>query len=361
MTLRFGARLGPYEILGQLGAGGMGEVYRTRDARLGREVAVKLISERITDDPKALARFEREARAVAALSHPNILSIFVFGHEGDITYAVMELLEGETLQQRLTQGSLPASKAVELASQIAKALAAAHEKGIVHRDLKPANIFLTKSGHVKILDFGLARVNEPPASGDERLSAEMTVETPTRPGAVMGTIGHMSPEQARGLPADTRSDIFAFGVVLYEMLSGQRAFCGNTASDTLAAILIRDPIPSPRRRLPASTAWFDGAWRSTPRTASPRPTTWPWRWNRFPPSAPPPSRRRQPSAQDGTCPPWPPVCWRSVPWPSCWRWTPEGCGRGGSVGPRGPPSAPSPSCRWPTSRTTPGRSSFPTE
>ena len=223
----------------------MGEVYRARDSRLAREVAIKVIAEKLSEDARALARFEREARAVAALNHPNVLSIHDYGHEGDITYAVMELLEGETLQQRLIKGRLPASKAFDIGKQIAKGLAAAHAKGIVHRDLKPANVFLSDEDHVKILDFGLARTAEPPLGTGGPLSEQVTAEAPTRSGLVLGTIGYMAPEQARGQPADGRSDIFAFGVVLYEMLSGRRAFLGDTASDTLAAILMKDPDPLP--------------------------------------------------------------------------------------------------------------------
>ncbi len=240
MTLAPGTRLGPYEILAPLGAGGMGEVFRARDTRLGREVAVKVLPARLAGDSDALSRFEREAKAVAALSHPNILALHDFGHEGSVAYAVMELLEGETLQQALSSGSLPSRKALSYGTQIALGLAAAHEKGIVHRDLKPDNVFVTRDEHVKILDFGLAKPGA--ALPDGRLATQSpTVSGFTEPGAVMGTVGYMSPEQVRGLPVDSRSDIFSFGTVLYEMLAGRRAFARETAAETMTAILREEP------------------------------------------------------------------------------------------------------------------------
>jgi serine/threonine protein kinase len=232
-----GTRLGPYEILSLLGAGGMGEVYRARDTRLNRDVAVKVLPRSLVQSPAALARFEREAQAVAALSHPNILAIHDFGKEGDVVYAVAELLQGQTLQERLTEGALSQRKAVEIALAIAHGLSAAHEKGIVHRDLKPANVFLTREGSVKLLDFGLAKVMAPPLASPDA----PTVHPATEPGVVMGTVGYMSPEQVRGKPLDYRSDIFSFGAILYEMLSGQRAFRGDSAADTMAAILNAEP------------------------------------------------------------------------------------------------------------------------
>jgi Tol biopolymer transport system component len=239
VTLASGSRLGPYEILSPLGAGGMGEVYRARDAKLQRDVAVKVLPERVASDPEALARFEREARAVAAISHPNILAIHDFGKEGSVTYAVTELLEGETLRAALSGGPLPVRKATDYAVQIARGLAAAHEKGIVHRDVKPDNVFVTRDGRVKILDFGLARPTAAPAAKDDTHSP--TVTSHTEPGAVLGTVGYMSPEQVKGQPIDGRSDIFSFGAVLYEMLAGRRAFQGGSQAETMAAILQRDP------------------------------------------------------------------------------------------------------------------------
>ena len=248
MTLAAGSRLGPYEILAPLGSGGMGEVYRARDGKLGREVAVKVLPARLTADPEALSRFEREARAVAALSHPNILSIFDFGVHGETVYAVMELLEGGTLRERLSSGAVPPRKAVEYGVQIAHGLAAAHERGIVHRDLKPENLFVTGDGRVKILDFGLAKRAEPAAA--EGQTNTPTVASGTEPGTVMGTVGYMSPEQVRGKPADARSDLFSFGAILYEMLSGERAFRGDSAVETMNAILTKD-IPELGPEIPS--------------------------------------------------------------------------------------------------------------
>ena len=243
MTLAAGSRLGPYEILSPIGAGGMGEVYRARDTRLKRDVAIKVLPESVAADPARLARFEREAQAVAALSHSNILSIFDFGKEGAVVYAVTELLDGETLRDRLETGPIEIRRAVEFGVQIAKGLAAAHEKGIVHRDLKPENIFVTRDGGIKILDFGLARETAAPAAlGESALpTAEASEKSLTEPGTVLGTIQYMAPEQIRGLPLDHRADLFAFGAVLYEMLSGRRAFRRATPADTAAAILSQEP------------------------------------------------------------------------------------------------------------------------
>ena len=238
MPLSSGTRLGPYEILAPLGAGGMGEVYRARDTKLNREVAIKVLPQSLAADPVSLARFEREAKAVAALSHPNILAIHDFGSADGQVYAVMELLNGQTLGQRLAAGPLPQRKAIEIGREIALGLAAAHEKGIVHRDLKPGNLFLTRDGRVKILDFGLARqITLASAEGAD----PSTVTLQTEPGTILGTVGYMSPEQLRGQPADARSDLFSFGAVLYEMLSGRRAFLGETAIETMNAILKDDP------------------------------------------------------------------------------------------------------------------------
>jgi serine/threonine protein kinase/tetratricopeptide (TPR) repeat protein len=239
LPLTPGSRLGPYEILAPLGAGGMGEVYRAHDTRLGRDVAIKVLPSHLTDSPDVLARFEREARAVAALSHPNILSIFDFGSHDGVAYAVTELLEGETLRDKLHAGSITQKEAVDSAVQIAKGLSGAHERGVVHRDLKPENLFVTKGGHLKILDFGLAKRDEPVAPGEATRAP--TVSGLTQPGTVMGTVGCMSPEQVRGLAVDHRSDIFSFGAILYEMLSGQRAFQRGTPADTMSAILKEEP------------------------------------------------------------------------------------------------------------------------
>jgi len=251
MLLTSGTRLGPYEILAPLGAGGMGEVYRARDTKLGREVAVKVLPEHLASDPEALSRFEREARAVASLSHLNILEIHDLGQQDGVAYAVMELLEGETLRERLQAGALPVRKAVEQALQVAQGLAAAHDKGVVHRDLKPENLFLTADGRIKILDFGLAKPTLLPSSNDTK---SPTLSRHTEPGQVMGTVGYMSPEQVKGLPADHRSDIFSFGVVLYEMLSGRRAFQKDTAAETMTAILKEEPpeLGPERENVPAA-------------------------------------------------------------------------------------------------------------
>ena len=238
MTLSTGTRLGPYEILSPLGAGGMGEVYRAKDSKLRRDVAIKVLPESLAANPEALARFEREALAVAALSHPNILSIFDFGTQDGISYAVMELLEGETLRGTLDAGPISQKQALDYALQVAKGLSAAHEKGIVHRDLKPENLFVAKDGHLKILDFGLAKRT---GQGKSDETSSPTQSKYTEPGVVMGSVGYMSPEQVRGLPVDHRSDIFSFGAILYEVLSGTRAFRRDTASDTMAAVMRDEP------------------------------------------------------------------------------------------------------------------------
>jgi len=236
MPLAPGDRLGPYEILAPIGAGGMGEVYRARDSRLGREVAIKVLPEHLANDAQALARFEREAKAVAALSHANILVLFDVGaHEG-IHYAVTELLEGETLRDRLSRSPLSWRKTVELGMALAEGLAAAHGKDIIHRDIKPGNIFLTAGGQIKILDFGLARWQQKISSEDETITL-----ADTQAGTVMGTVGYMSPEQVRGETAGAPSDIFSLGCVLYEALTGRQPFFGKSAADTMAAILKEDP------------------------------------------------------------------------------------------------------------------------
>jgi eukaryotic-like serine/threonine-protein kinase len=254
MTLVAGTRLGPYEVLGPLGAGGMGEVYRARDERLDREVAIKVLPERFAEDPAALSRFEREAKALAALSHPNVLGILDFGREDGVVYAVTELLEGETLRTRLARSTPSWRDAVEVGVAIADGLAAAHSRGIVHRDLKPENVFLTSDGRVKILDFGLAR-RDPVSSSPDR-SRLPTMTQHTEPGTVMGTVGYMSPEQVSGQPGDARSDIFSMGCLLYEMVTGARAFSGSTGAETLAAILRDDPadLARSKRELPPDLA-----------------------------------------------------------------------------------------------------------
>src|SRR5215813_9093400 len=234
-----GMTLGRYRLLSPLGAGGMGEVYQALDTRLDREVAVKILPARLADNPDAMRRFEREAKAVAALSHPNILSIHDFGSEQGVSYAVMELLKGETLRSRLSHGALPWRKAVGIGVEIAEGLSAAHAKGITHRDLKPENIFLTSDGRTKILDFGLARVNA--VSSDGNNTSATTVPRITDAGVVMGTPGYMSPEHVRGAEVEAPSDIFSFGSVLYEIVTGRRPFVGKTVADTMAAILRDDP------------------------------------------------------------------------------------------------------------------------
>jgi len=238
MTLAAGTRLGPYEILSPLGAGGMGEVYRARDSRLGREVAVKVLPDRLGDGTNALERFHREARAIAALSHPNILAIHDVGEANGKSFAIMELLEGETLRSRLAASAIPPRKSVEYSLQIARGLAAAHDRGIVHRDLKPENVFLTSSGYVKILDFGLALL----APGAPSIDLSLSPTVGTQPGIVLGTAGYMSPEQVRGRPLDHRSDLFSLGAILYEMLTGRRAFHGESAADLLIGVLQQDPM-----------------------------------------------------------------------------------------------------------------------
>jgi tetratricopeptide (TPR) repeat protein len=239
MSLSAGDRLGRYEILGPLGAGGMGEVHRARDLELERDVAVKVLPEAVAENPDRLDRFRREAKAVAKLSHPNILEIYDYGREGEITYSVTELLEGETLRERLEGGTLGWRKATEIGAAIADGLAAAHEAGIVHRDLKPSNVFLTDDGRVKVLDFGLARHDS--LESEESGTQAPTLTRHTDPGTVLGTVGYMSPEQVSGRAVDHRSDIFSLGCVLYEMVLGKRAFVRDTAVETMNAILKEEP------------------------------------------------------------------------------------------------------------------------
>src|ERR1700722_11814776 len=236
MSLAVGTKLGPYEILAPIGAGGMGEVYRAKDTRLGRDVALKILPDSFARDADRLRRFEQEARAVATLNHPNILAIHDIGQYEGSPFLVSELLEGETLRAVLDRGALPQRKTIDYGVQISQGLAAAHEKGIVHRDLKPENVFVTKDGRIKILDFGLAKLAQIAGSDDVTLTSSNTA-----PGVVMGTASYMAPEQVRGDIADARTDIFAFGAVLYEMLSGVRAFRRDTAAETMTAVLNSDP------------------------------------------------------------------------------------------------------------------------
>ena len=256
MTLAVGNRLGPYEILAPLGSGGMGEVYRARDTRLAREVAVKVLPAELSSDRERLRRFEKEARSASALNHPNIVTIYEIGSAGDVTYIAMELVGGETLRTTLLRGALTTKKLLQVAAQIAEGLARAHEAGIVHRDLKPENLMITKEGLVKILDFGVAKPTAwRSGSGEGPHSPTMTE---TSPGVILGTAGYMSPEQASGEPVDFRSDQFALGSILYEMATGKRAFQGRTAVDTLAAILNEqpEPIASLNAGIPVPLLWI---------------------------------------------------------------------------------------------------------
>ncbi len=241
MPLPVGTKFGGYEVLGPLGAGSMGEVYLARDAALNREVAIKVLPAYVSRDPDRLRRFQQEAQAAGSLNHPNILAIYRFGSYSGAPYLVSELLLGGTLRETMNRGPMPVRKVLETGVQIARGLAAAHEKGIVHRDLKPENVFITKDGQVKILDFGLAKLTQPTQSDihDRRL---IGLEE-THPGMLVGTAGYMSPEQARGTDVDHRADIFAFGAILYEMLTGRRAFGGATWAEAMAAILKDDPPP----------------------------------------------------------------------------------------------------------------------
>ena len=258
MALQSGTRLGPYEITAQIGVGGMGEVYRATDTKLKRDVAVKVLPSALAADPERLARFQREAEVLASLNHPNIAAIYGL-EEADRTKAlVMELVEGPTLADRIAQGAIPVDEALPMAKQIAEALEAAHEQGIIHRDLKPANIKLRPDGVVKVLDFGLAKALEPTGAMSPEMSQAPTITTPamTQAGMILGTAAYMSPEQAKGKTVDKRSDVWAFGAVLYEMLTGQRAFGGEDISETLADVMRVEP-----------------AWQTLPERLSPSLTT----------------------------------------------------------------------------------------
>jgi eukaryotic-like serine/threonine-protein kinase len=247
MPLMPGTRLGNYDIISPLGAGGMGEVYRARDSRLDRDVAVKVLSADLATDPSALARFEREAMSVARLSHPNILSIFEFARDGATAFVVTELVEGETRRSQLESGALAARRAVAYALQIARGMAAAHGRGVVHRDLKPENVMITRDGQVKILDFGLAKSVDAAGTDETRIKTMVTTA-----GLVLGTYGYMAPEQVRGVGVDHRADMFAFGAMLYEMLGGARAFQGETTADTMTAVLTKEPPDLDTERLAIS-------------------------------------------------------------------------------------------------------------
>jgi serine/threonine protein kinase len=242
MSLIPGAKLGPYEILALLGAGGMGEVYRAHDTKLGRDVAIKVLPEAFAHDPDRLARFQREAKMLASLNHPNIATIHGLEQSNDTSYLVMELVSGETLQQRVArEGRLPIEEALGLSRQIAEALEAAHEKGIIHRDLKPANVKVTNEGKVKVLDFGLAKAFAGDESSSDPSNSPTLSAAGTMQGVILGTAAYMSPEQARGKVVDKRTDIWAFGCVLYELLTGQQAFQGDTVTEILAAVLRGEP------------------------------------------------------------------------------------------------------------------------
>jgi dipeptidyl aminopeptidase/acylaminoacyl peptidase len=256
MTLSNGTKLGPYEILAPIGAGGMGEVYRARDERLKRDVAVKVLPPELAEDADRRSRFEREARAASGLSHPNILTIYDIGSSNSTVYIAMELVEGSTLKDLTASGPMPGKKMLDLAVQIADGLAAAHAAGIVHRDLKPQNVMVSKHGYAKILDFGLAKLVTP--ESDELSIQQTAAGDATRPGIVMGTVGYMSPEQASGRPIDFRSDQFSFGSILYEMATGKRAFERGTTAETLTAIIREEPAPVAQLnpKVPAPIRWL---------------------------------------------------------------------------------------------------------
>jgi serine/threonine protein kinase len=252
VALTAGARLGPYEITAQIGVGGMGEVWCATDTSLGRQVAIKVLPDAFAQDPDRLARFEREAKTLASLNHPNIAIIHGLERADGIRALVMEFVEGPTLADRIGQGPIPLDQALPIAKQIAEALEGAHEQGIIHRDLKPANIKVRPDGTVKVLDFGLAKVLEGQARSSSSLSMSPTITTPamTQAGVILGTAAYMSPEQAAGTPVDRRADIWAYGVILWEMLSGQRVFGGETVVHTLADVL-RSSIDFERLTAPA--------------------------------------------------------------------------------------------------------------
>src|SRR6266545_2098224 len=256
MSLSPGSRLGPYEIVATLGAGGMGEVYRARDSRLGREVAVKVLPGDLSTDQDRVRRFEQEARSASALDHPNIITIYDIGSADSTLFIAMQYVEGKTLRELLSSGPLQTKKVLEISVQIAEGLAKAHAAGIIHRDLKPENVMVSKDGFVKILDFGLAKLTAP--QRDEQVSELPTAMADTRPGLVMGTVGYMSPEQASGKTLDFRSDQFSFGSILYELSTGKRAFQRGTTAETLTAIIREEPEPvgAVNPRAPAPLRWI---------------------------------------------------------------------------------------------------------
>src|ERR1700680_4307257 len=241
MMLAAGTKLGPYEVVAQIGAGGMGEVYRAHDSKLGRDVAIKVLPANFVNDPERLSRFQREARMLAALNHANIATIYGLEQSGGVTCLVMELVPGETLAERVKAGPLPIEEALKIAVQIAEALEAAHEKGIIHRDLKPTNVKVTPEGKVKVLDFGLAKAFAGDAENDDPSNSPTLSAAATMQGVILGTAAYMSPEQARGKAVDRRTDIWAFGCVLYELLTGKQAFQGETVTEILAAVLKGEP------------------------------------------------------------------------------------------------------------------------
>lgn len=245
-----GQRLLHYEIVDKLGAGGMGEVYRARDSKLGRDVAIKTLPAAFAADPERLSRFRREARVLASLNHPNIAAIHSLEDDKGTHYLVLELVEGETLADRIARGPVPVKEALRICSQVAEALEAAHQKGITHRDIKPANIKVTPEGRVKVLDFGLAKAFAVEGAGGDLSELPTVTAPPTREGQILGTPAYMSPEQVRGKPLERQTDVWSFGCVLFELLAGKRAFRGETLSDTLAKVLEREPE---WQTLPAST------------------------------------------------------------------------------------------------------------
>jgi Tol biopolymer transport system component/predicted Ser/Thr protein kinase len=258
VTLAAGTRLGPYEILAPLGAGGMGEVYRARDTRLGREIAIKILPRELAANSDRLRRFEQEARAASALNHPNVVAVHDVGTANDVSFIAMELVDGKSLREMLTTGPMPLRRLLAVGAQIAEGLARAHAAGIVHRDLKPENVMITEDGHVKILDFGLAKLAPTSSSGDVTSAPTAAVEAPkTSAGIILGTVGYMSPEQGAGRPIDHRSDQFSLGSLLYEMATGRRAFVGESVAQTLTAIIEEDPAPIPSLRpdAPAPLVW----------------------------------------------------------------------------------------------------------